>query len=130
MLPFFHYSEGENNMNNELFTVKPSLNQYYGRTVTKDMRFDEKTENGEIHQTLENCVLRTEIHREWTQGKIKNTLHSVQTEELPEGTILIWSELQGYIVPNVAMYKLKDLEEEIREIREVYKDNTDMNPNG
>lgn len=117
-------------MNNELFTVKPSLNQYYGRTVTREMRFDEKTENGEIHQTLENCVLRTEIHREWTQGKIKNTLHSVQTEELPEGTILIWSELQGYIVPNVAMYKLKDLEEEIREIREVYKDNTDMNPNG
>lgn len=115
---------------NELFTVKPSLSQYYGRTVTKGMKFDEKTENGEIHQTLENCVLTTEINREWEQGKIKNTIHSVQTEELPEGTIIIWSELQGYIVPNVAMYKLKDLEDEIMQIKEIYKDNTDMNPLG
>lgn len=117
-------------MNNELFTVKPSLSQYYGRTVTKDTKFDETTENGEIHQTLENCVLTTEVNREWTQGDIKNTLHSVQTETLPEGTIIIWSELQGYIVPNVPMYKLKDLEAEIKEIKEIYKDNTDINPIG
>lgn len=117
-------------MNNELFTIKPSLTQYYGRTVTKDMKFDEKTDNGEIHQTLENCVLTTEINREWTNGGIKNTLHSVQTEELPEGTVLIWSEQEGYIVPNVAVYKLKDLEEEIRFVKEAYKDNTDINPNG
>ena len=88
------------------------------------------TESGEIHQTLETCVLTTEINREWMQGEIKNTIHSVQTEELPVGTILIWSELQGYIVPNVPMYKLRDLEEEIREIKEIYKDNTDINPKG
>lgn len=117
-------------MNNELFTVKPSLNQHYGRTVTKEMKFDESTENGEIHQTLENCVLTTEINREWEHGGIKNTLHSKQTEELPEGTIIIWSELHGYIVPNVPMYKLKDLEEEIKEIKEIYKENTDINPIG
>lgn len=116
--------------NNELFTVRPSLSQYYGRTVTKEMKFDEKTENGEIHQTLENCVLTTEINREWEQGGIKNTLKSVQTETLPEGTIIIWSELQGYIVPNVPMYKLRDLEAEIAAIKEIYSDNTDMNPKG
>ena len=113
---------------NELFTVKPSLSQYYGRTVTREMEFDESTENGEIRQTMKNCVLTTEINREWTQGKIRNKIHSIQTEEMPEGTILIWSELQGYIVPNVPMYKLKDLEEEIGEIRGIYADNTDMNP--
>lgn len=117
-------------MKNELFTVKPSLGQYYGHTVTKELEFDESTENGEIHQTLKNCVLTTEINRQWTQGDIKNTIHSIQTEELPEGTIIIWSQLQGYIVPNVAMYKLKDLEEEIAQIREIYRDNTDMNPVG
>lgn len=115
-------------MKNELFTVKPSLNQYYGHTVTKDLEFDEKTDNGETHQILKDCVLYTEINREWEQGGIKNTLHSTQTEALPEGTIIIWSELQGYIVPNVAMYKLKDLEEEISCIKEAYKDNTDINP--
>lgn len=117
-------------MNNELFTVKPSLSQYYGRTVTKEMEFDEKTDNGEIHQTLKNCVLTTEINRTWTNGEIKNTIHSVQTEEVPEGTIIIWSELEGYIVPNVPMYKLRDLEAEIAEIKEAYKENTDINPQG
>ncbi|MBQ4572131.1 MAG: hypothetical protein IJA80_02485 [Clostridia bacterium] len=117
-------------MGNELFTVKPSLKQYYGVTVTKETKFDEKTDSGEVHQTLENCVLTTEINREWTQGEIKNTIHSVQTEELPEGTVIIWSELEGYIVPNVPMYKLRDLEAEIKEIKEIYKDNTDINPKG
>lgn len=112
----------------ELFTVKPSLNQYYGRTVTEEMCFDERTENEEIHQTLKNCVLTTEINRTWMQGDIKNTIHSIQTEELPAGTVIIWSELQGYIVPNVEMYKLRDLESEIREIKEIYRDNTDINP--
>lgn len=117
-------------MNNELFTIKPSLKQYYGRTVTKEMEFDETTENGEIHQTLKKCVLTTEINREWEQGNIKNTIHSVQTEELPEGTVIIWSESEGYIVPNVPMYKLKDLEAEINEIKDIYRDNTDINPKG
>jgi hypothetical protein len=126
MLPSFAY--GEIFMNNELFTVKYSLSQHYGRTVTKEMKFDEKTDNGEVHQTLENLVLRTEINREWEQNGIKNVLHSVQTEELPEGTVIIWSELEGYIVPNVPMYKLRDLEKEIAEIKEIYKDNTDINP--
>lgn len=115
-------------MNNELFTVRPSLKQYYGRTVTKDLTFDEKTENGEVHQTLKDCVLTTEINKEWKQGEIENTFHSVQTEKLPEGTVIIWSEAEGYIVPNVAMYKLKELEAEIKEIKDIYKDNTDINP--
>lgn len=116
--------------NNELFTVKQSLKQYYGRTVRKDTVFDEKTENGEIHQTLKDCVLTTEVNKEWKQGDIENTIHSVQTTKLPEGTILIWVEEEGYIVPDVPMYKLKDLEEEIKAIKEIYKENTDINPNG
>lgn len=115
-------------MNNELFTVKPSLNQYYGRTVTKEMEFDEETENKEVHQTLKDLVLTTEINKEWEENGIKNTLKSTQTETLTEGTILIWNEQMGYIVPNVAMYKIKDLEEDIRDIKNIYKDNTDMNP--
>ena len=115
-------------MNNELFTIKPSLKQYYGRTVTKDMEFNETVDNGDIHQTLKDLVLTTEINKEWEQDGIKNTLKSVQTEELKEGTILIWSEMQGYVVPNVEMCKLRDVEQSIAEVKEIYKDNTDINP--
>lgn len=115
-------------MNNELFTVKPSLAQYYGRTVTKDMEFDETTDSGEVHQTLKNCVLTTEINREWEHNGIQCTHKSTLIEVLPEGTVLIWQEKDGYIVPNVPMYKLRDLEAEIQAIKEIYKDNTDINP--
>lgn len=115
-------------MNNELFMAKPSLHQFYGRTVTKDMTFDETTDNGEVHQTLKDLVLTTEINKEWEYEGVKSVLKSTQTEEMPEGTILIWNEQMGYIIPNVPMYKMKDLEEEIRDIKEIYKDNTDMNP--
>ena len=115
-------------MANELFTVKPSLTQYYGRTVTKDMEFDERTENGVVHQTLKNCVLTTEINREWEQNGIKNSLKSVQTEEMPEGTVIIWNEEMGYIVPNVTLCKLRDLEEDIKAVKEIYADNEDINP--
>lgn len=114
--------------NNELFTIKPSLKQYYGRTVTKEMTFNEKTENGEIHQTLKDLVLTTKTKKEWECDGIKNTLESKQTEVLTEGTILIWNEQLGYVVPNVDMYKLSDLENEIAQIKDIYKDNTDMNP--
>ena len=114
--------------NNELFIIRPSLKQYYGRTVTKDMTFDEKTENGEIHQTLKDLVLTTKTNKEWEHNGIKNTLKSTQKEILTEGTVLIWTETEGYIVPNMDMYKIKDLENEIEQIKDIYKDNTDMNP--
>ena len=114
--------------NNELFIVRPSLKQHYGRTITKETEFDEYTEDKSVHQTLKDLVLTTEIKRESEYNDVKSTEESKMTQELPEGTILIWNELDGYIIPNVAVYKMKDLEEEIKEIKKIYKNNTDMNP--
>lgn len=107
---------------NELFTIKPSLKQFYGRTVTKDMEFDEMTDNKTVHQTLKNLVLTTEINKESEYEGVKSTEKSTLTQELPEGTILIWDENFGYILPDRAVYKLKDLKEEIEQIEKIYKD--------
>lgn len=107
---------------NELFTLKPSLKQYYGRTVTKDMAFDEKTDDGSVHQTLKDLVLTTEINKQTEYGEVKSTEKSVLTQELPEGTILIWDENFGYILPDRPFYKLKDLEEEISQVKDIYKE--------
>lgn len=115
-------------MNNELFTVKPSLKQYYGRTVTKDTTFEEKTDNKEVHQKLENLVLTTIINKKSEYNGIKSKEYSKLTQEIPEGTVLLWTETEGYIIPNVPVYKLKDLEEEIKQVKDIYKDNTDINP--
>ena len=115
-------------MNNELFTIKPSLKQYYGRTLTKDMEFEEETENKEVKQTLKNLVLTTEINKESEYNGIKSKEYSKLVQEIPEGTVLLWTEAEGYIIPNVPVYKLKDLEEEIKDVKNIYKDNTDINP--
>lgn len=115
-------------MNNELFTVKPNLKQFYGRTVTKDTNFDEKTDSGEVHQVLKDLVLTTEIEKTSEYDGVKSTEYSKLVQELPEGIVLLWTEQEGYIIPNVPVYKIKDLEEEISEIKNIYKDNTDMNP--
>lgn len=114
--------------NNELFTIKPSLKQYYGRTITKDTKFDEKVDDGTVHQTLDNLILTTTVNREQEYNGIKTKENSTLIQEIPEGTILLWTEQEGYIIPNVPVYKLKDLEEEIKEIKKIYEDNTDINP--
>ena len=105
----------------ELFTIKPSLHQYYGRTVTKDMEFDESIDDKTVHQTLKDLVLTTEINRETEYEGVKSTEKSILTQELPEGTILIWNEQQGYIIPDRQVYKLADLKEEIKQVEEIYK---------
>lgn len=105
----------------ELFTIKPNLHQYYGRTVTKEMEFDEYTDDKTVHQTLKDLVLTTEIHRESEFAGVKSTEESKLTQELPEGLILIWNEQQGYIIPDREVYKLKDLKEEISQYEEIYK---------
>ena len=115
-------------MNNELFIVQPSLKQIYGRTVTKEMEFDETTENGRVHQVLKDLVLTTTLTSESEYNDIHTKEESKLIQELPEGTILIWDELMGYIIPNIPVYKLKDLEEEIKQVKEIYKNNTDINP--
>lgn len=107
---------------NELFTIKPSLRQYYGRTITKEMEFDETTEDKTVHQILKDLVLTTEISKETEYNGIKSTEKSILTQELPEGTILIWDEGLGYILPDREVYKLDDLKEEIKEIEEIYKE--------
>ena len=117
-------------MNNELFTIKPSLRQYYGRTITKETEFDEYTDDKTVHQTLKDLILTTEINKENEYDGLKSIEYSKLTQIIPEETILIWSETDGYIIPNVPVYKLKDLEKEIKEIKEIYKDNTDINPKG
>ena len=109
-------------MENELFTIKPSLKQYYGRTVTKETKFDEYTDDKTVHQILKDLLLTTEITRESEYEGIKSSEKSKLTQELPEGTILIWNEQQGYIIPDRQVYKLKDLKEEISQIEEIYKE--------
>lgn len=110
-------------MNNmEFFTAKPNLHQVYGRTVTKELEFDEYTEDKTVHQTMKDCTLITEIHNESEFNGIKTIEESKLVQIIPEGTRLIWNERAGYIIPNVHICTLEELEEDIKDFKNVYND--------
>ena len=44
-------------MNNELFTIKPNLKQYYGRTITKEVEFDESMLTDEEKEYIEFGIM-------------------------------------------------------------------------
>lgn len=121
----------------EYYTVKPNLKQLFGRKVTKELEFDEYTEDKKVHQTLKDCILTTYITSE-EQGSVYGVKDKVITKEetkivqnLPEGVILIWSEKNGYIIPDIQMTTLEELTKDIENIKEIYKvgDVNDTNRN-
>lgn len=105
----------------EYYTVKPNLKQIYGKKVKKDTKFTEQTEDGRVHQTFENLTLTTHIKNEVENGGfiIKETSELVI--KMPEDTILIWDEGEGFIVPQCQMCTLSELQEEIKDIQEIYE---------
>ena len=110
----------------EYYTVKPNLKQLFGRKVTKELEFDESTENGKVHQVLKDCVLTTTIKDSEERAlfgiseKVKIEEESKIVQTLPEGTILIWSEESGYIIPTFQMTTLEELIEEANQIKDIY----------
>lgn len=121
----------------EYYTIKPNLKQLFGRKVTKELEFDEYTEDKKVHQVLKDCVLTTYITNE-EKGSVYGVNEKVITKEetkitqnIPEGVILIWSEKSGYIIPDIQMTTLDELTKEITDIQEIYKvgDNNDTNRN-
>lgn len=105
----------------EYYTLRPNLKQIYGKKVTKETEFEEKTEDGTVTQTFKDLVLTTNIKKEIEQGGFKIEEESTMKVTVPEGTILIWNEQEGFIVPQYQMCTLEDVEEDIKNIREIYE---------
>lgn len=105
----------------EYYTIRPNLKQIYGKKVTKNTKFEEKTEDGTVHQKFENLTLTTEIKTKYEQGKIKIKEESKIEIKVPENTILVWDEKAGFIVPQFQMCTLKEVEKDIASIKEIYK---------
>jgi len=104
----------------EYYTIKPNLKQIYGKKVTKETEFTEQTEDGRVHQTFKDLTLTTEIKSEVDNGTFKITEESKITVTMPEGTILVWDEGEGFIIPHCEVYTLEELKQEIEDIKEIY----------
>ena len=104
----------------EYYMVEPNLKQIYGKKVDKNTEFEEKTEDDRVHQTFKDLTLTTVIDSEVEQGVYKVKEHSEISITVPEGTVLIWSEVEGFIVPQAQVCTLEELEEKIKDIKEIY----------
>lgn len=104
----------------EYYMIEPNLKQIYGKKVDKNTKFEEKTEDGRVHQTFKNLTLTTIIDDERDQGIYKVKEHSEISITVPDGTVLIWSELEGFIVPQVQVCTLEELEDKIKDFKEIY----------
>ncbi len=104
----------------EYYTLKPNLKQIYGKKVTKDTVFTEKTEDGTVEQEFKDLTLTTRIKKEMEQGGFKIVEESTMSVTMPEGTVLIWNEQEGFIVPQYQMCTLEELKEQINDIENVY----------
>lgn len=109
----------------EYFTIRPSLKQYYGIKVDENTKFDEETEDGTVKQHFENLTLTTTIEKkiepnEQNPYEVEET--SKMTVKMPLGTILIWTTEEGFILPQYQFTTLSDLEKEIKEFKDIYKD--------
>lgn len=105
----------------EYFIVAPSIKTFGGIKVDKETKFDVYNDDGTVHQTMENLVLTTEITRENEMGTLKSKEESKLVTEMPEGTVIVWSEETGYIIPNYHMVKVSEAIEMLEEVNNITK---------
>lgn len=105
----------------EYYTLRPNLKQIYGKKVDEKTEFIEQTEDGCVHQTFKDLTLTTKIHRTSTVGEYEIEETSEMKVKVPSGTVLIWSESEGFIVPQYQMCTLEDVEEDIKNLKDIYK---------
>ena len=105
----------------EYYTLRPNLKQVYGKKVDKNTKFVENTEDGNIHQEFKNLTLVTTIKKKDKIGKIEIEEESKISVKVPTGTILIWNENEGFIVPQYQMCTLDEIEEDIKNIKDIYE---------
>jgi len=106
----------------EYYTLRPNLKQIYGKKVDETTEFIEKTEDGTVNQTFKNLTLTTMIKKTNIVGGYEIEEESKVTVKVPKGTILIWNEQEGFIIPQYQMTTLEELKKEIDEISNIYDD--------
>lgn len=107
--------------NVEYYVVKPSIKLFGGIRVTKETEFEVYNDDQTVHQTMKDLVLTTEVTRESEYNGIKSKEESKLVTEVPEGTVIIWGEDTGYIIPNYVMVRPEEAVEVLNNIEEVTK---------
>lgn len=115
----------ENEKKLEYYIIKPSLKQFYGIKVNKDTKFDEETDDKTVKQHFENLTLTTTVVKKTEANEnypFDVEENSKTVVKMPENTILIWIPEEGFVLPPYQMTNLSGLEEDIKDIKNIYKE--------
>lgn len=105
----------------EYYVVSPSTKLFGGIKVDKNTQFDTYNDDKSVHQTFRNGKLTTHIKRETNFNGIKSAEKSNLITEVPNGTVLLWDEQNGYIIPNYHMLKVSEAIETLQSIENITK---------
>lgn len=115
----------------EYYTIKPNLKQIYGKRVTKDTApFDEKTDDESVTQHFENLTLTTTVNRKYQKGDYEIEEKSTLSVKVPENTVLLWTEENGFSVVDNQITTLSELKKEIEDIEDIYNGGDDNDSKG
>ena len=98
----------------ERFIIEPNLTPIMGVTVTKETDIEDWTEDKKVHQIIKDLVLTTIVKDKFDRNGIEIEEDSKMTVKLKEGTRLIWTEAEGYILPKQRLLTRKDIKEELK----------------
>lgn len=98
----------------ERFIIQPSIKLFGGITVTKETKFKDNTPDGKIKQELNNLKLTTKVKRQLEYKGIITEENTTLTQTIPEGTRLVWSEEEGYVIPPYKMYTIQEAIDELK----------------
>lgn len=97
----------------ERFLIEPAYTPLFGVTVTKDTDIEDYTDDNSVHQTIKNLVFTTEVHKKVVNGEYEMEEESKLTLKLKEGTRLLWSQTEGYILPQQRLVTRKEIKENL-----------------
>ena len=101
----------------ERFLVEPNLTPVFGQTITKDTDLDVWTEDKKVHQIIKDLTITTISEDGRKTDAFDMNFKSEMTMTIPNGTRLLWTETQGYVLPS--SQKLMTREELINEIKDL-----------
>lgn len=106
------------------FVVQPSIRLFGGVIVDEKTNFSTKNNDGTVKQTLKNLVLTTKINKKQDDIYKSEEISSLK-QELQIGTVLIWSEETGYIIPNYKMVQVPEAIERLEILKDIDKEVND-----
>ena len=103
------------------YVLQPSVKLFGGIKVDKDTSFDTYNDDKTVHQVFKNGKLTTHVKRETNYNGIKSTEISKMETEVPERTVLLWDEENGYIIPNYHMVRVEEAIETLEKVKDITK---------